>query len=122
METSAAAKGCKDVLVLGGQGDLDTTGRPKRPKIRHDTTQKRIRLIALCVGVVLKLLQLALEVKHRGVSAVAAVRAMEAHGKVVIWEPLEDVAHAAREVWGARGWRIFMTFLSLVPGSDMEVS
>lgn len=52
VETSAAAKGCKDVLVLGGQG----------------------------------------------VSAVAAVRAMEAPGKVVIWEPLEDVAHAACEV------------------------
>lgn len=30
----------------------------------------------------------------------AAVRAMEAPGKVVIWEPLEDVAHAACEVWG----------------------
>eukprot|EP00435_Cladocopium_sp_Y103_P059562 s1531_g21.t1 len=27
---------------------------------------------------------------------------MEAPGKVVIWEPLEDVAHAACEVWGSR--------------------
>ena len=107
METSAAAKGCKDVLVLGGQGDLHTTG--KRPTIQHDTTNTWIRLAAFCADDVLKLLQLGLEVKNRGVSAVAAVRAMEAPGKVVIWEPLEDVAHAACEVWGAQGWGIFIT-------------
>ena len=59
-----------------------------------------------------------LEVKNRGVSAVAAVRAMEAPGKVVIWEPLEDVAHAACEVWGP-GMENFHHWLV---GTDVEIS
>ena len=105
VETSLAAKGCQDVLILGGHG---ACGRKISP---------RCNLISRCRFLFLEVFEdWSLHVSgtwrqvslsgswqqswpsFRGVSGVAAVRAVDPPGKVVIWEPLEDVANVACEV------------------------